>query len=59
MKKLKHLIHLRSIVINLLFFSVITGFAQPPDNGVVVDKIVSKVDDYIILKSDVERAYLD
>lgn len=27
--------------------------------GVVIDKIVAKVDDYIILKSEVEQAYLD
>jgi len=29
------------------------------DDGVVIDKIISKVDDYIILKSELERAYLD
>lgn len=28
-------------------------------SGTVVDKIVAKVDDYIILKSELERAYLD
>jgi len=27
--------------------------------GTVIDKIVAKVDDYVILKSEVERAYLD
>ncbi|MBV6647093.1 MAG: peptidylprolyl isomerase, partial [Cyclobacteriaceae bacterium] len=29
------------------------------DDGVVVDKIIAKVDNYIVLKSDLERAYLD
>ncbi len=33
--------------------------AQPTQEGVVVDKIIAKVDDYIVLKSDLERAYLD
>lgn len=29
------------------------------DDGVVIDKIIAKVDNYIILKSDLEKAYLD
>ena len=38
-----------------------SGFAQDEDQneGRVIDKIVGKVDDYVILKSEVERGYLD
>lgn len=41
---------------------ILLGFlatAQPSPDGVVVDKIIAKVDDYIVLKSDLERSYLD
>ncbi|MGB3183210.1 MAG: peptidylprolyl isomerase [Cyclobacteriaceae bacterium] len=36
-------------------------FAQEEGNGdrIVVDKIIAKVDDYIILKSDLDKSYLD
>ncbi|WP_079687408.1 peptidylprolyl isomerase [Ohtaekwangia koreensis] len=33
--------------------------AEPENKGFVVDKIISKVDNYIVLKSDLERAYQD
>lgn len=43
--------------------SVVTGFAQgtpTQDNpGFVVDKIIAKVDNYIVIKSELERAYQD
>ncbi|NNE54670.1 MAG: peptidylprolyl isomerase, partial [Flavobacteriales bacterium] len=42
-----------------LFGLTIFSVAQPTQEGVVVDKIIAKVDDYIVLKSDLERAYLD
>ncbi len=29
------------------------------DKGVVIDKIIAKVDDYIVLKSELDRAYLE
>ncbi len=37
------------------------AMAQPAgtDNGFVVDKIIAKVDNYIVLKSELERAYQD
>lgn len=44
---------------------LVTGFtaqAQEPDaepQGFVVDKIVAKVDNYIVLKSELDKAYLD
>ena len=33
--------------------------AQTSQEGVVIDKIIAKIDDYIVLKSDLERSYLD
>lgn len=33
------------------------AWAQDENKGVVIDKIVAKVDDYIVLKSDLENAY--
>jgi len=39
----------------------IVAFAQNEgeDNGFVVDKIIAKVDNYIVIKSELERAYQD
>lgn len=45
------------IVISFLAAMPFLGMAQ--SEGVVVDKIIAKVDDYIVLKSDLEKAYLD
>ena len=47
---------LKYTVTNLLCFFVLTVSAQQPVN---VDRIIAKVDDYIILKSDLERAYIE
>ena len=33
--------------------------SQSSPDGVVLDKIIAKVDDYIVLKSELERSYLD
>jgi peptidyl-prolyl cis-trans isomerase SurA len=33
--------------------------AQDSESGTLVDKIIAKVDDYIVLKSELERSYLD
>ncbi len=49
---------LRYTLISLCLFGVIGSSAQQV-NGVVIDKIVAKVDDYIILKSEHERSYLE
>ncbi len=35
------------------------SFAQKTDQGTIVDKIVAKVDNYIVLKSELERAYYE
>jgi len=48
---------LKCLIVSL--FLIHTGMAQESPEGVVIDKIVAKVDDYIVLKSDLERAYLD
>ncbi len=48
----------KALLIGLLLVSV--GAAKGQGNGeVVIDKIIAKVDDYIVLKSDLERAYLE
>lgn len=48
---------LRFIVISAAVITSFSSLAQT--NEVVIDKIIAKVDDYIILKSELERAYLD
>jgi peptidyl-prolyl cis-trans isomerase SurA len=35
------------------------GQSETEDNGFVVDKIIAKVDNYIVIKSELERAYQD
>lgn len=49
---------LRSHVI-VLFLSVLTWSAHAQETGFVVDEIVAKVDNYIVMKSELERAYQD
>jgi peptidyl-prolyl cis-trans isomerase SurA len=45
------------------FFLLLSGaaWAQEPgeETGFVIDKIVAKVDNYVVLKSEVDKAYLD
>jgi len=48
---------LRFIIISAALLFTIATFAQTKE--VVIDKIIAKVDDYIILKSELERSYLD
>ena len=52
MKFFKHLLSL------LIFFSVITSELRG-QSGVVVDEIIGRVDDYIVLRSELESTYLD
>ncbi len=47
---------LRYTAISLICCLFFTATAQ---NDLVVDEIIAKVDNYIVLKSDLERAYLD
>ena len=52
MKFFKYLLSL------LIFFSVITSELRG-QSGVVVDEIIGRVDDYIVLRSELESTYLD
>lgn len=45
--------------IAISLFLVIPMLLQAQSEGIIVDKIIAKVDDYIIMKSDLERAYLE
>lgn len=51
------------IFIFFLGLAPCSGFGQEqeeePGKGEIIDKIVGKVDDYVILKSDVEKGYLE
>lgn len=49
--------HIKALLI-LLLLSCSAVQAQDENKGVVIDKIVAKVDDYIVLKSELENAYL-
>lgn len=57
MKKQNKQMRLKFILISAAFIYSITSFGQKEE--VVIDKIIAKVDDYIILKSELERSYLD
>ena len=50
---------MRFINFFFLFFSFIPCYSQEESPGVVLDKIISKIDDYIVLKSELESTYLD
>ena len=52
MKFFKHLLFL------IIFFPVITSDLRG-QSGVVVDEIIGRVDDYIVLRSELESTYLD
>ena len=56
MRKQNRMKSLKYIAISFLFL-VLSYSAQSQE--AVVDKIIAKIDDYIVLKSDLERAYLD
>lgn len=43
----------------LAFLVLMTHAVSAQDNGFVVDEIIAKVDNYIVLKSDLEKAYQD
>jgi peptidyl-prolyl cis-trans isomerase SurA len=57
MKKQNKQMRLKFIIISAAIIGSFSSFAQ--SNEVVIDKIIAKVDDYIILKSELERSYLD
>jgi len=55
MSKQKGIKNLRFIITSLVLLISIQSYSQ----DVVVDKIIAKIDNYIVLKSDLERAYLE
>ncbi|MEP1034533.1 peptidylprolyl isomerase [Ekhidna sp.] len=57
MKKQNRQMRLRFIAISATILFSLSSLAQT--NEVAIDKIIAKVDDYIILKSELERSYLD
>lgn len=50
--------YIKTIIAVCCWFSALALSAQPLDNSIVVDKIVAKIDDEIILMSDVDVSYL-
>lgn len=58
MKKQNNQMRLKYLVASLFICAGLSSHAQA-NEGVVIEKIVAKVDDYIILKSELERSYLD
>ena len=50
---------MKYIKIILFFFIPSILQAQNKTSGVVIDKIIAKIDDYIVLKSELESTYLD
>ena len=49
---------MRNLITAIILIIAYAGYAQTPQ-GPLVDKIIAKVDNYIVLKSDLERNYLD
>lgn len=54
-KKMQRLV----ITALLLAMTCLANAQEEPDQGFVVDEIIAKVDNYIVIKSDLERAYQD
>jgi peptidyl-prolyl cis-trans isomerase SurA len=54
--------NLKYLISAVIFLAASAAYAQDSNGnsaGIVIDKIIAKVDNNIVLKSDVERAYLD
>jgi peptidyl-prolyl cis-trans isomerase SurA len=51
--------YLKSILISSLFLTCLGYYSVFGQNEQVLDQIVAKVDDYIILQSELDRAYID
>ncbi|WP_258102659.1 peptidylprolyl isomerase [Marinoscillum sp. MHG1-6] len=57
MRKQNNKASLRFLIVNIFCLTIhLSATGQEPVN---IDRIIAKVDDYIILKSDLEKAYLD
>ena len=59
MKKQKRQMHLRFILISLSAIISFSSLSQSSEDGIIIDRIAAKVDNLIILKSDIEKSYLD
>lgn len=60
-RKIMNLKYIRTALAAVLICTLGRAFAQgeEKDKGVVIDKIIAKVDDYIVLKSELEKSYID
>ncbi len=58
MKKHNKIMPLKYLAISFFIVFCLRAKAQK-NEGVIIDEIIAKVDDYIILKSELERSYLD
>ena len=58
-RSLRFMITSRVIWLIIAFLVHIAHVQAQYTQGQVIDKIIAKVDDYVVLKSDLERAYLD
>ena len=57
---MKDVLNIRNWFLAIAMFAVVnTAVAQEEVEGFVVDEIIAKVDNYIVLKSELERAYQD
>ncbi|MEQ6118906.1 peptidylprolyl isomerase [Reichenbachiella sp. MALMAid0571] len=52
-------IKIKTFLTSILIILTLGSSMAQTEQGVLIDKIVAKVDDYIILKSELEKAYLD
>ena len=57
-RQTKSLKYLTSVLATVVL-SLMSSFSWAQEERVVVDEIISKVDNYIVLKSELERAYLN
>ncbi|PIB36816.1 peptidylprolyl isomerase [Reichenbachiella sp. 5M10] len=51
--------YIKVCVVLVLCMMGSTAWAQQTDKGVVIDKVIAKVDDYIVLKSELEKGYIE
>jgi hypothetical protein len=58
-KNLRFLSRLQAVTIATLCLLTIAGVQAQENEGFVVDKIIGKVDNYIVTKSELDKAYLD
>jgi peptidyl-prolyl cis-trans isomerase SurA len=57
-KSVNRIINVLAVAAAILIFHPVNGQEQE-EKGVIVDEIIAKVDNYIVLKSDLEKVYQD